>query len=469
MKAHPTSPWLVPVSVTATVTLVFGLLVGGLTLKLRSELHDEVLRREAEAIHAVAQMQLGAAELHLTDVGVQDPVQDLFAAVLESSRLRGVLAVRLYDEKGDLRDALPVLDETAPMPAWWIRFTRQNQPIARFHPEAPLESVYGLPVQTGSRRGNVPLLEVAVPLLASKGGQAPLGVAHYWIDGRAVADEFARTDRGLAWQAGAAFTVSSLLVVAVLAWAFSRLEKTNRQLRVQGADLARANQELSFAAKTAAVGAISSHLIHEIKNPLIGLEGFVRYQVGKPNDPAAAETWREAADATRRLRDMINQVVSILRDETYGGLDYRMSATEVVHTVHARLADLSAKTGVVFSDETPEGIELTARTANLACLILVNLVGNGMEAAPRGSMVRLNAGKDGQQVRFTVSDSGGGLPAAVLEFLFHPVTSSKQGGSGIGLAISHQLAQQAGGELQLVRSDPQGTEFVLTVPAAPAE
>lgn len=463
MPTPSPSPWRVPALVTLTTLTVFGALVGGLTLRLRGDLRAEVLRREARSIHAVAQLQLGTAQLQLTDVGLNDPLSDLFAAVLESSRLRGVLAVRLFDSAGRLRDSLPLRDESDAGVAWWTPFIEKGDPVARFHAGGPLETVYGLPVQTGSRRGNVPLLEVAVPLVGSPNG-AKLGVAHYWIDGTAVAGEFARIDRGLALQAGVAFAAGALVVGLVLAWAFSRLERSRKQLEAQGADLARANQELVFAAKTAAIGAISSHLIHEIKNPLIGLEGFVRYQAGKPDDPATAESWREAADATRRLRDMINQVVSILRDESYGGMDYKMTVNEVVHTVHTRLADVSARTGVELAHEVPDGLELSSRAANLACLVLVNLAGNGMEASPRGSSVTLQAERSGADIQFTVTDQGPGLPAPVLESLFHPVTSGKPGGSGIGLAISHQLAQQAGGRLDLLRSDASGTQFLLVVP-----
>jgi len=51
--------------------------------------------------------------------------------------------------------------------------------------------------------------------------------------------------------------------------------------------------------------------------------------------------------------------------------------------------------------------------------------------------------------------------------LFQPCASSKPGGSGLGLALSHQLAQQAGGRLELARSDSRGTSFRLVLPAEP--
>jgi C4-dicarboxylate-specific signal transduction histidine kinase len=66
-------------------------------------------------------------------------------------------------------------------------------------------------------------------------------------------------------------------------------------------------------------------------------------------------------------------------------------------------------------------------------------------------------------VEFLVEDGGAGLPEAVRGKLFQPCTSTKPGGSGLGLALSYQLAQQAGGRLELRRSDLQGTSFRLVL------
>ena len=64
-----------------------------------------------------------------------------------------------------------------------------------------------------------------------------------------------------------------------------------------------------------------------------------------------------------------------------------------------------------------------------------------------------------------MEDRAGGLPSTVRGRLFQPCASTKIGGSGLGLALSHQLAQQAGGRLELLRSDERGTIFRLGLAA----
>ena len=98
------SPFSKPRRIGFAVTLatfaIFGGLVVGLTWQMRGQLRGEVLRREAEAIHAVAIMQLQMAEERTEEINGPGDMETLFAAVLESSRLRGVLAVQLFEANG---------------------------------------------------------------------------------------------------------------------------------------------------------------------------------------------------------------------------------------------------------------------------------------------------------------------------------------------------------------------------------
>ena len=83
-----------------------------------------------------------------------------------------------------------------------------------------------------------------------------------------------------------------------------------------------------------------------------------------------------------------------------------------------------------------------------------------------GETVKVTARKNGKDgAEFLVEDFGRGLPPAVRARIFQPCASTKVGGSGLGLALSHQLAQRAGGRLDVVRSDELGTCFRLVLAA----
>src|SRR5205809_5264686 len=99
-----------------------------------------------------------------------------------------------------------------------------------------------------------------------------------------------------------------------ITWAFRRLRQAHQLLAERTGSLLRANQELALAAKTSAVGAITSHLIHGLKNPLSGLQNLVANLASADADSPDAD-WQQAIVATRRMQSLINQAANVLREE----------------------------------------------------------------------------------------------------------------------------------------------------------
>lgn len=447
---------------TAATLAVLTLLVAGLGGWLRRELRSETLRREAEALHAVATMEVRAAETRAAGLADEDAAIFLLGAALESSRLRGVLAMQLFDARGNLREARPNTGSVSLEARWWS--AEPAAPTARFHPRGTIEAVFGVTPEPGAVPREVPLVEIVVPLRANRPGAPLLGTARYWTDGAGVAAEFARMDRRLFWLGGLAWTGAAAAVGLVLAWALGRIAEGQRHLAAQGADLARANEELNFAAKTGALGAVSAHLIHGLRNPLAGLEGFVEESRAAAS-PRDGEAWTAAVETTRRLRALVQEVAAVLRDEAGGDTGHPVPAAEVSEEALRRARPAAEAAVVDLATKAEVGTEVSSRVAGLAGLVLANLLSNAIEASSRGAHISIGVSKAGGEVVFTVTDAAGGLPDSVRTALFHPVASTKRHGGGMGLAISRRLARHAGGDLTLERSGPNGTTFALRVPA----
>jgi signal transduction histidine kinase len=460
-------PWFTTPLVVALVTaLGFTLVAVTLTLRLRTELRAQILQREAEAIASMVALQQERALAELAPLGLGSEPADWFPLLLETSRLRGVIALRLFDAAGELRDALP-MPATASLAVDLVATVRAGEKIARYFAHvAPQSLRYGNPEFLAT--GGAPLLEIAVPLQRVRGGEF-VGVAQYWIDGAAMQAEFARLDRNLLLRAGATALLGAALVLSALAWAYRRLHAAHRELQARSEDLARANQEFSLAAKTSAVGAITAHLLHGIKNPLDGLEGYVSAQPRVADHHAAAgDEWRTALETTQRIRSLVNEVLAILREEQAGGARYRVTGAELLAAAEEKIRPYAQARGVTFSGRRDDDPDLPGRRAHLVLLVLDNLLRNACEATPAGGHVSLTVSRSGPDALFIVEDNGPGLPATIHEQLFQPVRSTKPGGGGIGLVLSQQLAQHAGGFLTLDKSDARGCRFRLTVPIASA-
>jgi signal transduction histidine kinase len=254
------------------------------------------------------------------------------------------------------------------------------------------------------------------------------------------------------------------LLTIVLGLSFRKLERVNQLLRERSQSLLRANQELALAAKTSAVGAVSAHLIHGLKNPLSGLQTFVASRGAAPGPEEDAD-WQMAISSTRRMQTMINEIVRVLRDEDSGS-QYELSLPELAAMLETKVGPLAREAGVVFTTEVQaEGI-LRNREANLLSLVLYNLVQNAIQATPRGKSVSLAFRPLDSSIVSVVRDQGPGIPESVRAELFKPCRSSKEGGTGIGLAISKQLANSIGAELELQESTTAGSVFTLTFQAA---
>ena len=459
VPASPSPPGrATQLTVVGLTVAVFAAVLAFVTLQLRGGLREQILSGKAETLAAVASMQLANGAEALAEVGLTEAPGELLAAVLKASKYRGVLAIRVFDAGRRFSGALPLeLSDEPPSAEEWT-----TRPFARMRAREKLQTLSGAPAPADALATDEPLIEAWVPLRRSEG--APLaGVAQFWIVGDELAAEFTSLDRRLALQAGIAWLAGAVVIVLVLGWAFRRLAAANHILEARTEDLQRANRELVLTAKTSALGTVTAHLIHEIKNPLAGLEVFMASQAEPGGREESGRELAAATELTRRLRTMINDVVGVLRDEQHGA-HFDLTCTELAQVTFERVRPEANLAGVRLVADIVAEASLPGRRANLTGLVLRNLIQNAVEASPPAGIVRLT-GRITQDGRweFLVEDRGSGLAESVRAQLFQPCASTKPGGSGLGLALSQQLAQQAAGRIELVKSDAEGTCFRLVL------
>lgn len=451
-------PWLV---LLATLLILAGV-IALTTQQTRTRIRSQIAGRDAEILHAVARMQMPQVNNTEVDAEDVDDFDRLLTVVLQTSKLSGVMGARLFDADGGFVESFPAEMFEATLSEDDLAILVESAPIGRFWPALPLEAIF-LPGPTGEpvERRVIPILEVMVPLQVGKDARL-VGVAQFIIEGHSIATEFARLDRHLARQAGMAFLVGGLVLSVTLLWSFRRLNQAHRLLAERTENLLRANEELALAAKTSAVGAVTSHLIHGLRNPLAGLQTFVAGLGASVADHPDADL-QQAIASTRRMQAMINDVVTVLRENDGAGV-YEVPVTELVETIVAKVRPLGRERGVELSARADTAVVLPNRVTNLVALIVVNLVQNALEVTPRGRRVSLVLRETGEILSCEVRDEGPGFPSDRTPFV--PCQSVKDGGSGIGLAISKQLANHLGASLELKSSTDAGCVFALELPAS---
>lgn len=398
---------------------------------------------------------------------VSDESLALLSAVLQASDFQGVVAVRLFDAEGAMLDAVPVSYVVGNLNGDDLTALQEFQPVTRYHPKA-LESDFFFdpinPAGAPQHQKAFPVLEVILPLHA-EGAEEIAGVAQFLIDGQPLATEFARLDRTFWMQGLVAFITGAGIIGLVMGLSFQRLQRFHQLLAERSRRLARANHELALAAKTSAIGAVSAHLIHGLKNPLAGLQSYVSNLATEETVSGEGDA-HEAAASARRMQSMIQEVVAVLQEEREGH-SFDLTASEVMELVSSKLSAQAERLGVSWQCEEAPDIAIDSRRGNLVVLILTNLAQNAIEASPSGGSVEIQSYLDSGCLVWIVKDNGPGLPEHLRTDPFSVSQSTKPGGSGLGLAISGQLARHLGAELKLAQANAQGTCFYLRLALSP--
>jgi two-component system nitrogen regulation sensor histidine kinase GlnL len=227
--------------------------------------------------------------------------------------------------------------------------------------------------------------------------------------------------------------------------------------------------EVHALAEPAAVGSPLSATLrgfaHEVKNPLAGLRGaaqLLQRRVGTDDLQSLAGLIIDEAD---RLAALANRLLHHDGAPQLGPVN--------IHHLLERLADLlqaQPQPMLLKHDYDPSVPDVLGDPDRLQ-QILLNLARNAQEAGAKTLTLRTRVEHGlrwGDRVlrmalRIDVIDDGPGVPASLRDTLFQPLVSGRADGSGLGLALSREIAREHGGELRYV-SRPGETVFSLYLP-----
>jgi signal transduction histidine kinase len=235
------------------------------------------------------------------------------------------------------------------------------------------------------------------------------------------------------------------------------------------ARLQQQQRELLRAEQLAAVGQLAAGVAHEVRNPLTGMKLLVEAALRRHNPtPLTGEDLEVIHGEIVRLEHTVQGLLEFAR------LPAPQRQPCDLRDLVARARDLTRARGaqqrveVVASlpaDPVPalvDGGQLTT--------VLVNLILNAFDAMPQGGRLRIEmtAGPSGE-ARISVSDTGPGIAATMLDRLFTPFTTTKPAGTGLGLSVSRRIIEEHGGTITAHNRPEGGACFVITIPSSTPE
>ncbi|HEX2871083.1 MAG TPA: ATP-binding protein [Polyangiaceae bacterium] len=275
-----------------------------------------------------------------------------------------------------------------------------------------------------------------------------------------------------------ASTLAAQALAEMRAELVRELELKNEQLKASYRELAATQSQLVQSAKMASLGELVAGIAHEVNNPLAFVlshletveRSLIDVERNSAPSPALLPSWQKAQ---RRLTEMkqglsrIQELVQKLR--VFSRLDegerkqvsLRESVNSALMILQHRLAE---RIRVVTDFGEPDAFECYAGLLNQAIL---NLLTNAIDAIQGPGTIHVVTRQHDGHLTLSVSDSGGGIPAAVRERIFEPFFTTKPvgQGTGLGLSITYSIVQKHGGRIELAPSE-RGTTFVVTLPRA---
>jgi len=239
--------------------------------------------------------------------------------------------------------------------------------------------------------------------------------------------------------------------------------------------------------RLAALGEMAAGLAHEIRNPLGSIKGAAQLleeeRKGEPNAERASGETDDADASTLEFLSVIieetnrlNRVVSTFLEyaRPFQGDPELLQVNDVISRT-VLMGQASQDHDVEIEVELADGLPQVRGDAEQLHQVFINLVRNAVQAMERKGTLRISTvsregraprvGKHDVEVRF--SDTGPGIPKAVLEKIFIPFYTTKPEGTGLGLSICQRIVQDMGGAIDVESTSPEaGTTFVITLPAA---
>jgi len=216
-----------------------------------------------------------------------------------------------------------------------------------------------------------------------------------------------------------------------------------------------------------------SNVSHELRTPLASLKALTEtLRDGALDDPEAAPRFLSRIETeVDALTQMAQELLDLSRIES-GQVSLELRKIQPSHLLHAsaeRMRTQTERAGLVLTVEVTADLpEVRGEAARLE-QVLVNLIHNAVKFTHPGGTVILSAGSEGNFVRFSVRDTGAGIPEDDLERIFERFYKADRarsgGGTGLGLSISRHIVEAHGGRIWAESVEGKGSTFFFTIPA----
>lgn len=218
------------------------------------------------------------------------------------------------------------------------------------------------------------------------------------------------------------------------------------------------------------LGSLAAGLHHEIKNPLAALSLHVQLLEEQLDTIEESDEVQQMLCVIKTEMNRVGAVLEGFRD--FASVDQLscqpLSIVDLIEQQRSLVKPRADRQGIQVVLQISEQLPATISADSVRVeQVLLNLMLNAIEAMPGGGELTITVTADGNDIRVAVSDTGSGISPSARDKIFDAYFTTKNHGTGMGLALSDKIIRQHGGTLNFSTSD-HGTTFEFTLPQEPS-
>jgi len=221
-----------------------------------------------------------------------------------------------------------------------------------------------------------------------------------------------------------------------------QLKQQRDQLEVE---VRNKTNKLMQAERLSAIGEISARLAHDLRNPLTVIKGTIEIvkAKSKSNNASLSENQIEMMErAVSRMANQIDDVLDFVKIQTL-----HTTRNSIFETIGLSLTKIKKSADLSINIEG-ENIELVYDADKLE-VVLDNVIMNAVEAVDEKGEISIRIKDENNEIIIEIEDSGSGVPQELMTKIFEPLFTTKQRGTGLGLASCKRIIEQHGGSISV--------------------
>lgn len=227
-------------------------------------------------------------------------------------------------------------------------------------------------------------------------------------------------------------------------------------------EIKKMEDQIIHSEKLAAIGRLAAGIAHEIGNPMTSIFSFVQILRDMEEETFKKESLDTIYFHINRVSEILKQLSGF--SKMPAGEPKECRVNEIIETsLNLIQYDKKAKSITITKDLSPSLPEITI-DGNLLSQVVVNLILNAIDAMPNEGTLTARSFMTVQEIVLQISDTGLGISREDMPRIFDPFYTTKEKGTGLGLAVSYNIIKKMNGALTVESEAGKGTVFSITLP-----